>query len=215
MATTANQGLRYPALGDAANGPVAVQNLAQDLEPKLVQYFATVAARTTALPAPGPGMLTWCNDIKRLEVWDGAVGWIAIAPIRNTRGGFALGVNLGTPGGGAYTVPWTVASTAGMVVDGVKRVKVTACVRAISSTVLTDLWSLSIINVLSGSVIMSKVFTFAASGGVNYASGTDLMGAETPAASAGQTYNLVITRVNGTGSATVSGPCEILAETLT
>lgn len=214
MATTANQALRYPALGEAANGPVAVQNLALDVEKKLVMVFASAATRTTLLPAPTEGMLSWLQDVNRLEVLDGTGTWITVAPVRHTRGGFALGTNLGTPGGGAYTIPWTVTSSAALLCDGVKRVKVTACVRAVSSTVLTDLWSLSIVNAISSSVIMSKVFTFAASGGVNYASGTDVVGAETPAAGS-PTYNLVITRINGTGNATVNGPCEIIAETLT
>ena len=42
--------------------------------------FATAAARTTAIPTPTTGMVTYQIDTKRLEVWDGAQ-W---SPIRAT-----------------------------------------------------------------------------------------------------------------------------------
>lgn len=80
MATTAVQALRYPALGDAANGPVALQNLALDVEPKLVMVFATSAARTTAIPAPTEGMASWVQDSNRIDVYDGT-RWRSTGPV--------------------------------------------------------------------------------------------------------------------------------------
>lgn len=59
MATTANQQLPYPALGDAANGPVAIQNLALAVEKKLVMSFANAAARDAAIPAPTDGQFCY------------------------------------------------------------------------------------------------------------------------------------------------------------
>jgi len=42
------------------------------VQEQVVATFPTAAARTTALPAPKDGQLTWLIDSERLEVWDGA-----------------------------------------------------------------------------------------------------------------------------------------------
>jgi len=69
MATTTNQALPYPALGDPANGPTAVQNLALAVEKKVVMVFPTVAARTTALPSPTEGMTAWVTELDSHTVY--------------------------------------------------------------------------------------------------------------------------------------------------
>ena len=40
---------------------------------RTVTPFANVAARTTAIPTPKAGMVTWLDDVKRLEVYNGTV----------------------------------------------------------------------------------------------------------------------------------------------
>lgn len=42
------------------------------VQKQVVATFANSAARTAALPAPTAGMQTWLDDVKRMEVWDGA-----------------------------------------------------------------------------------------------------------------------------------------------
>lgn len=45
MPSTPYQGFPYPALSEAANGPVAFQNLAQAIEKRVVQVYADAAER--------------------------------------------------------------------------------------------------------------------------------------------------------------------------
>lgn len=79
MATTANQGLPYQLLTDAPNGPTLGQQLALALEPKLVMRFSNTADRTTKIPAPTNGMLSWLDDLRRLEVYDStAAAWVIV-----------------------------------------------------------------------------------------------------------------------------------------
>lgn len=72
MPNTTNQALPYPALSDAANGPVAFQNLAQAVEKQLVMAFASSADRTTRVSAPVEGMVAYLKDVDRLEMYNGA-----------------------------------------------------------------------------------------------------------------------------------------------
>jgi len=83
MATTTVQALPYPALGDAANGPVAFQNLAQAVEKKLVMSFATVAARSAALPAPAEGALAYVTELDTLTVFQDGT-WFAVGAVTPT-----------------------------------------------------------------------------------------------------------------------------------
>lgn len=41
--------------------------------------FANAAARTTAIPVPKPGQLSWLMDVKRVEIYDGAA-WQPYSP---------------------------------------------------------------------------------------------------------------------------------------
>lgn len=107
MATTANQALPYPSLGDAANGPVAIQNLALAVEKQLVMSFANAADRTTKLPAPVEGTVAFLRDVDRLEVWNGTAwgtaadptadtAWTTGTPFWQQQGGTNLAVGNGT-----------------------------------------------------------------------------------------------------------------------
>jgi hypothetical protein len=75
MATTSNQGLPYPALSDAANGPVGIQNLALAVETKIVMTFANAGTRATVVTAPVEGMVSYLTDNNTLEVYNG-LEWV-------------------------------------------------------------------------------------------------------------------------------------------
>lgn len=107
MPNTSNQQLPYPSLGEAANGPAAIQSLAQSVEGKLVQNFTSASDRGTRLPAPTEGMLTYLRDTDRLEMWDGATWQVACA--------------VATDAALTYTSPWVAYTTAGFVAPRVKR----------------------------------------------------------------------------------------------
>lgn len=51
MPTTPN-GLRYPVLSEAPNGPLQIANLAADADTKVIGRFPSAAARDTAIPNP-------------------------------------------------------------------------------------------------------------------------------------------------------------------
>lgn len=75
MATTLLQALPYPASSAAANVPADVQALGVAVESKVVQVYASSAARTAAFTAagisPGAGMASVLTGTKRLELHDG------------------------------------------------------------------------------------------------------------------------------------------------
>jgi hypothetical protein len=83
MASTGIQALPYPALGDAANGPVAIQNLALAVEKKLVMSFATIAARNAAIPAPAEGATAYVTELDSLTTYQDGVWW-AVGQINPT-----------------------------------------------------------------------------------------------------------------------------------
>lgn len=62
MATTPINALRYAGGTDAPNGPSLGQNLALDLDTRIVARFASTAARDSAIPAPINGMVVWCDS---------------------------------------------------------------------------------------------------------------------------------------------------------
>jgi hypothetical protein len=77
------QGFPYPALSDAANGPVAFQNLAQAIEKRVVMVFADAAARTAAVAAPTAGMFSFLTTTGVFEYYTGTA-WIALRPLTNS-----------------------------------------------------------------------------------------------------------------------------------
>lgn len=70
MPTTLSSGLRYPAASAAPNVPQDIQNLATDLDNKVVPSFTTIAARNAAITAPTLGQL--CTVAGGIHRWDGA-----------------------------------------------------------------------------------------------------------------------------------------------
>lgn len=72
MPTTSSSGLRYPASSDTPNIPQDMQNLATDLDKKVIPPFSTTAARTTAIGSPTQGQPATVAG--SLTVYDGS-GW--------------------------------------------------------------------------------------------------------------------------------------------
>jgi hypothetical protein len=95
MATTANQGLPYQTLADPPHGPDLGRLLALAVESKLVMRFASIADRTARVPAPTIGMMSWLDDLQRLEVYSTApaAGWVPMLKTPYTRVIDTAGVN--------------------------------------------------------------------------------------------------------------------------
>jgi hypothetical protein len=70
MPTTPRLALRYPALTDAPNGPVAVQNLGLDVESWLNRAFPCTSTSRPASPAQG--MIIYETDTGEWRGWTGA-----------------------------------------------------------------------------------------------------------------------------------------------
>lgn len=87
MATEQLQAAPYPVASDAPDGPAQILALAQWARTRVVQVYASVAARTAAFSAAGisptEGMLSWLQDKNRFEEHNGTV-WV---PLGNARCG--------------------------------------------------------------------------------------------------------------------------------
>ncbi|MFD5026984.1 hypothetical protein [Streptomyces sp. NPDC058373] len=80
------QGIPLPTLTDAPDIPGAISALAAGVLPKLALPFASASVRGATLvgaQAPRAGMITWLQDVSRLEVYDGEA-WVSFAFGTNT-----------------------------------------------------------------------------------------------------------------------------------
>lgn len=77
--TTPIAGLRYKTLADSPNGNLLGQDLATDLDHKVIARYATVAARDTANPTPIAGDMCFCSDYMELYAYNGTT-WISAIP---------------------------------------------------------------------------------------------------------------------------------------
>lgn len=109
MPTTPINALRTPALDDAANVPMRISNLADDVDTRLVARFASTTARDAAIPAPIAGMTCYLTNTRAYSVYDGTLArWIywdtAVQTYTPTLG---AGVSVGSGGSatnkGEYT----------------------------------------------------------------------------------------------------------------
>lgn len=79
--TTAINALRYSEQSDAPNANTGFQNLAEDVDRRLVAIFATTAARDAAIPSPTNGMVCYVTSTsagannRALNVYDGST-WV-------------------------------------------------------------------------------------------------------------------------------------------
>jgi hypothetical protein len=67
--------LPYPAQSDPPNGPDQFQQLAKAVESRLVNRFKSATERNTKISAPSLGMLSWRDDGKVFEYWNGTA-WV-------------------------------------------------------------------------------------------------------------------------------------------
>lgn len=79
MGTTPLQGFRYPESTDNNDVPTDMAELATDAERRSIQIYSSAAARTAAFTAAGisptEGMMSYLQDVNRLEQYDGT-NWI-------------------------------------------------------------------------------------------------------------------------------------------
>lgn len=75
------QGISLISLTDAPDLPKGIADLAAGLIPRGILRFASASTRGATLAgdfAPVEGMLTWLNDVNRLDVYDGSA-WVAVS----------------------------------------------------------------------------------------------------------------------------------------
>lgn len=75
------QGINLWSLTDAPSIPDAIKALADGVIPRGVLRFASSSARgatLTGASAPVEGMLTWLQDVNRLDLYDGTA-WVAVS----------------------------------------------------------------------------------------------------------------------------------------
>lgn len=102
MPSTAKWGLRYPQLGDAADVPLYIQNLASDVDAAIAGYYVG----TNALkPAAGKaGRIAYETDTKASFIDDG-VAW---QPINIPQATVTLGAVMDWPWAAGSIPAWTV-----------------------------------------------------------------------------------------------------------
>jgi hypothetical protein len=69
------------SLPDAPDIPAAIKALADGVIPRGILRFASASTRGATLIgsfAPVEGMLTWLQDVNRLDLWDGTM-WVAVS----------------------------------------------------------------------------------------------------------------------------------------
>lgn len=99
MATTSSSSLRYPVASAVPNVPQDIQNLASDLDRKVIPPFSTVSARDAAIPSPTQGQC--CTVAGNFHTYDGS-SW------RWQRRGYTSGV---TDSGGNLVIPHSLGTT--------------------------------------------------------------------------------------------------------
>lgn len=75
------QSISLASLTDAPDIPKAISDLAAGLIPRGILRFASSSTRGATLSganAPVEGMITWLQDVNRLDLWDGSA-WVAIS----------------------------------------------------------------------------------------------------------------------------------------
>lgn len=68
MATTPQGSLRYPTSGNSTNVPQDIQNLATDLDSKILNRYTTTTARDAAITSPASGQMAIAAEKPYLRV---------------------------------------------------------------------------------------------------------------------------------------------------
>lgn len=116
--TTALQSAPYPVGStDAPDGPAQILALANWAEKKVVQVFATAAARTSAFSAAGvtptEGMISWLQDLNRHEYVNSAGAWTPMPGTRLLSGSFSTDLASGAAGAEAVGYSQSAALVSG------------------------------------------------------------------------------------------------------
>lgn len=72
------QNVTYPALTDKPNAQTMGQGIVDGVVPRTVMRFPSASVRGATIAKPTAGMVSWLEDVKRLEVYDGN-GWVSFA----------------------------------------------------------------------------------------------------------------------------------------
>ncbi|CAM5604424.1 hypothetical protein [Streptomyces coeruleorubidus] len=77
------QGINIASLTDAPDANKLAKDIANAIAPRSIMRFASASARGATLTAPVEGMLTWLNDVNRLDLYDGTT-WVAVSVGQST-----------------------------------------------------------------------------------------------------------------------------------
>ena len=77
------QGVTIASLTDAPDASKLAKDIANAITQRSIMRFASASARGATLTAPVEGMLTWLQDINRLDLWDGSA-WVAVSVGQST-----------------------------------------------------------------------------------------------------------------------------------
>ena len=109
MPLTPRTATPYPAASDAPDGPAQMAALALNLEKFAVPKFASAAARTSAIPTPTEGDLSYRSDLHRYEAYSSLAGdWVDVIDLDTSAVGPWQTPTLTaqwTPYGGGFAVP--------------------------------------------------------------------------------------------------------------
>ncbi|CAL9665843.1 hypothetical protein SUDANB1_07207 [Streptomyces sp. enrichment culture] len=80
------QGINIASLTDAPDASKLARDIANAIAQRSILRFASASARGATLvdeAAPVEGMLTWLQDVNRLDLWDGSA-WVAVSVGRSS-----------------------------------------------------------------------------------------------------------------------------------
>jgi len=72
------QGVGIASLTDAPDASKLAKDIVNAIAQRSIMRFASASARGATLTSPVEGMLTWLQDINRLDLWDGSA-WVAVS----------------------------------------------------------------------------------------------------------------------------------------
>lgn len=88
---TYGQGIDLISLTDAPDMAKAIADLARGVIPRTVMRFASASERGATLTTPEAGMLTYLEDVQRLDVYDGTA-WQAVVSATLPWANVSLGI---------------------------------------------------------------------------------------------------------------------------